>query len=58
MKLKGLSRGMEIQICVICRMDEELWEILECEGAKEWREMVLEKRILNLNPIIGIQELA
>jgi hypothetical protein len=48
---------METQICLICRKEKELWHILKCEKMKEWREMILEKRIWNLFPTIGIQRL-
>jgi hypothetical protein len=55
---KGIRRGAEIRLCPICRKEEELWHTLECEGTKEWREMILEERIWNFDPIVGIQRLA
>jgi hypothetical protein len=42
--LKAIRRGLEIAICPICRKEEELRHILECERTKGWRGIILEKK--------------
>jgi hypothetical protein len=34
-----------------------LCHVLGCDGTKEWRQAIFEKRIWNLNPITDIQRL-
>jgi hypothetical protein len=42
----------------VCWKEEEFWSILECEGTKEWREEILNMRLRNSDPIMGVQKVA
>jgi hypothetical protein len=46
----------KIAIFSICRKEEELWQILEFEGEKIWREKALAKRLWNLDLVIYVQK--
>jgi hypothetical protein len=57
-RLKGIRKNVEIGICTICRKEEELSHVLRCDGAKMWREEILDKNFWIIDPEIGIRKIA
>jgi hypothetical protein len=57
LRLKGIRKNVEIEICRMCRKKKELSHILRFDGMKMWREEILDKRFWNIDPEIGIRKI-
>jgi hypothetical protein len=40
----------------VCGKEEVRCHILQCEGTRDWRDELLEKRLISIYPEIGIRK--
>jgi uncharacterized protein YprB with RNaseH-like and TPR domain len=45
-------------MCPLCNKEEGWSHILRCEKTRSWREELVDKRFINIEPEIGIRRIA
>jgi hypothetical protein len=57
-RLKGVRGNTEQGMCPVCNKEEGWSHILRCEGTRSWREELVDKRFINIEPEIGMRRIA
>jgi hypothetical protein len=54
-RLKGVRGNIEQRMCPMCNKEEGWSHILRCEETRSWRQELVDKRFINIEPEIGIR---
>jgi hypothetical protein len=57
-RLKGVRGNIEHGMCPMCNKEEGWSHILRCGETRSWREELVDKRFINIEPEIGIRRIA
>jgi hypothetical protein len=55
-RLKGTRGNTDKGVCPVCRKEEGRSHILQCEGARVWRDRWLERKFTGIHLEIGIKK--
>jgi hypothetical protein len=53
-RLRGMRRNIDKGVCPVCRTEGGGKHILQCEGARVWRDRWLERKFTSIHTEIGI----